>query len=62
MRNPVGESIDIAVGSVGLGNLLSEPIGRDVTLSHQESIEGDDQFRMGGRCDFAIVRNLADIP
>ena len=62
MRNPVGESIDVAVGPVGLGNLTSEPIGGDVTLSHQESIEGHGQFGMGGRCNLSIVRNLAGIP
>ena len=62
MRNPVGESIDIAVGPISLGNLTSEPIGRDVTLSHQESIEGYGQFGMGSGCNFSIVRNLARIP
>ena len=62
MRDPVGESVDVAVGPVGLGNLTGEPIGRDVTLSHQKSIEGDDQFGMGRRRDFAIVGNLAGVP
>ena len=62
MRDPVGKSVDVAVGPVGKCNLTSEPIGGDVTLSHQESIEGYDQFGMGGGRDFAIVGNLAGIP
>ena len=62
MRDPVGERIDVAVGPVGLRDLTGEPIGRDVTLSHQESIEGYGKFRMGRRRDLAIVGNLADIP
>ena len=62
MRDPVGKGIDVAVGSVGLGNLASEPVGRDVTLSHQESIEGHHKFGMGRRRDLAVVGDLADIP
>jgi hypothetical protein len=62
MRYPVGESVDVAVGPVGKSNLTSEPIDGDVTLSHQESIEGNGQFGMGRRCNLSIVGNLADIP
>ena len=62
MRDPVGESVDVAVGPVGKGNLASEPIRGDVTLSHQESIEGHGQFGMRGGCDLPIVRNLTGIP
>src|SRR5690349_21746107 len=62
MRDPVGESVDVALGSVGKRNLASEPIRRDVTLSHQKSMEGYDQFGMCGGRDFAIVGNLADLP
>src|SRR5262245_8343257 len=31
MRDPVGESVDAAVGPVGMSNLTSEPICGDVT-------------------------------
>ena len=62
MRDPVGESVDVAVGPVGMSNLTSEPIGGDVTLSHQESIEGYGQFGMGRRRDLSIVGNLTGIP
>src|SRR6185295_12461261 len=62
MRDPVGESVDVAVGPVGMSNLTSEPIGGDVTLSHQESIEGYGQFGMGRGRDLSIVGNLTGIP
>src|SRR5262249_32811001 len=62
MRDPVGESVDVAVSPVGMGNLTSEPICGDVTLSHQESIEGYGQFGVGRRRDLSIVRNLTGIP
>ena len=62
MRDPVGEGVDVAVGPVGMSNLTSEPIGGDVTLSHQESIEGYGQFGMGRRRNLSRVGNLAGIP
>src|SRR5262245_18430029 len=62
MRDPVGESVDVAVGPVGMSNLTSEPICVYVTLSHQESIEGHDQFGVRGRRYFPIIGNLAGIP
>src|SRR5689334_17529248 len=62
MRDPVGESVDVAVGSVGMGYLTSEPIRGDVTLSHQESIEGYGQFGVGRWRDLSIVGNLTGIP
>ncbi len=45
MRNPVGESIDIAVGAVRLLPPGERTTHRDFTLSHQKSIEGGDKFR-----------------
>src|SRR5262245_45083248 len=62
MRDPVGERIDVAVGPISLSNLTSEPVDGDVTLSHQESIEGYGQFCMSGWRNLAIVWNLTNIP
>ena len=52
--DPVRERIDIAVGAVRLRNLRGEPVGRDCTLPHQETIEGRRPSRHGRRarsCD-----------
>ena len=43
-------------------DLAGEPVGRDRTLPHQESVERGGQLGVGGGRDLAIVRNLADLP
>ena len=58
----VRQRIDVAVGAIGLRDLLREPIVGNSTLSHQKTIEGDHQFGMRGGRDLAVVGNLADFP
>ena len=45
MGDAVGERVDIAVGAVGEGHLLGEPVLRDALLGpHQELVERGDQL------------------
>ena len=62
MRDAVGERVDVAVGAVGLGHLRANQSVGIVTLAHQESIEGHDQFGVRRRRNLAVVGNLADVP
>ena len=59
----VGERVDVAVGAVGEGHLLGEPVLRDALLgAHQELVERGHQLGVVLRRDLAVVGDLADVP
>ena len=47
MGDAIGERVDIAVGPVGEGDLMREPVDRDGPLAHQKAVERDHQLGMG---------------
>ena len=56
------QRIDIAVGPVRLRDVAGEPIGRDLALALQITVQRDHELGMVRRRDLAIVGNLADFP
>ncbi len=62
LRDPARQRIDIAVDAIGLVDLAREPAIRDFSLPHQEIEQGGDQFRMRGRRDLPVVRDLTGLP
>ena len=63
MRDAVGEGVDIAVASGRHRRPVGKPVVGECAPSRGEEAEnGADQIGMVGRCDLAIVGDLADVP
>ena len=63
LREPVRQRIEVAVGAVGLGHLIGEPVFGDLALfAHDETVERGDQLRVAHRRDLPVVGDLAHLP
>ncbi len=62
MSDAGGQRIDIAIGAIGLRDLMREPVGLDRAIALQKAIERDHQLGMIGRRDLAVIGQLADVP
>ncbi len=63
LGEPVRQRIEVAVGAVGLGDLIGEPILRNLALlAHDEAVERGDELGMIRRRHLAIVGDLAHLP
>ncbi len=59
----VGERVDVAIGAIGEGNLLGEPVLRHAALrTHQVAVERADHLGVALGGDLAIVGKLANLP
>ena len=58
----VRQRVDVTVVAVCLFDLACEPVVRDRSFPHQETVERGGELGMGRWRDFAIIGHLADIP
>ena len=61
MGDAVGERIDVAVGPVGIGYLLCEPVVGDGSIAGEKAKYRSDHLGVIGQDYFTIIRNLANI-
>ena len=59
---PLGQRVDVAVGSIDAGDLPRQPVGRDAAAALQEAEEPDAEAGVLGERDLAEVGDLADVP
>ena len=58
----ISQRINVAVGAVGEGDLVGEPVVGDLAVARQEAEQRGDEFGVIGWGDLAVIGDLADVP
>ncbi len=63
LGEPVRQRVEVAVGAVGLCDLVGKPIfGNLALVAHDEAEQGGDELRVARRRHLAVVWDLAHLP